>query len=422
MRRLIVSAAVLLAVTAGPARAATKTYSTGNIDALIGASLDRSLTVRDRGPVSFVRVSFRITTTASSALAISLVSPKGTEVPLVVHRGTGADFGSEQADCGGDLTALDSDESTNSIAAGSSPFTDTPYRPEGALSSLYGQDARGRWTLRITNNGKPARLHCFELDISRDVPQSLSARSRGVEATITYTERDFLYEKLLVRVVRSGRTALDVPIQRLGCPDCAGSRPVDVAVRDLDGGQPEVLVDLYTGGAHCCSVSLILRWDPAARRYRSTFAYWGNYGRRLVDLDHDGLPEVSAFDERFVYEYSAYVFSSAPIRIVQYRRGALVDVTRKFPAAIRKDAARNLGYYRKGRRDIRNTDIRSFVAAYVADEYLLGDPAEARRVLDLALKRGDLGRGKTLLGWPAGQAFVGKLMRDLKKWGYIRGS
>jgi hypothetical protein len=137
---------------------------------------------------------------------------------------------------------------------------------------------------------------------------------------------------------------------------------------------------------------LILRWDAGAHRYRSTFQYWGNYGRRIVDLDHDGLPEFSAFDERFLYEYSAYVFSSAPIRIVQYRRGSFVDVTRKFPAEIRKSAARNLGYYRKG------------------------------RVLDLALKRGDLGRGKTLLGWPAGQAFVAKLMRDLKKWGYIRAS
>ena len=62
MRRLLVSAAVLLVVTAGSARAATKTYSTGNIDVPIGVALDRSLTVRDRGPVSFVRVSFRITT------------------------------------------------------------------------------------------------------------------------------------------------------------------------------------------------------------------------------------------------------------------------------------------------------------------------------------------------------------------------
>ena len=420
MRRFLVSAAVLLAVTAGPARAATKTYSTGNIDVPIGASLDRSLTVPDRGPVSFVRVSFRITTPETSALAVSLVSPAGTEVPLVVHRGSGADFGSEQASCGGSLTVLDSDETTNPIAAGSSPFTDTPYRPEGRLSSLYGQDARGRWTLRIANGGRPAHLHCFTLDISRDVPQTLSAQRRAVRASITYTERDFLYETLRVKVVRSGRTALDVPIQRLGCPDCAGSRPVDVAVRDLDGGEPEVLLDLYTGGAHCCSVSLILRWDPGVRRYRSTFAYWGNYGRRLVDLDHDGLPEFSAFDERFLYEYSAYVFSSAPIRIVQYRGGALVDVTRRFPEAIRKDAARNLGYYRKGRADLGNTDVRSFVAAYVADEYLLGDPARAKRVLDVALRRGDLGRGKTLLGWPAGRAFVAKLMLDLKTWGYLK--
>jgi subtilisin-like proprotein convertase family protein len=420
LRRLLVSAAVLLAVTAGPARAATKTYSTGNIDAPIGGSLDRSLNVPDRGPVSFVRVSFRITTPDTSALAISLVSPRGTEVPLVVHRGTGADFGSEEANCGGELTVLDSDETTNAIAAGSSPFTDTPYRPEGPLPSLYGQDARGRWTLRITNSGRPAHLHCFTLDISRDVPQSFSAQRGEVKATITYTERDFLYEKLRVKVVRAGRTALDVPIQRLGCPDCAGSRPVDVAVRDLDGGEPEVLLDLFTGGAHCCSVSLILRWDPAARRYRSTFAYWGNYGRRLIDLDHDGLPEFAAFDERFVYEYSAYVFSSAPVRVLQYRQGKLVDVTRRFPAAIEKDAARNLGYYLKGRGDIKNTDIRSFVAAYVADEYLLGDRAEATRVLDLALKRGDLGRGKTLSGWPAGTAFVAKLMHDLKKWGYFK--
>ncbi|MGE5274431.1 MAG: proprotein convertase P-domain-containing protein [Verrucomicrobiota bacterium] len=422
MRRLLVSAAVLLAVTAGPSRAATKTYSTGNIDVPIGTSLDRSLAVSDRGPVSFVRVSFRITAPDTAALAVSLVSPKGTEVPLVVHRGSGADFGSEQASCGGTLTVLDSDETTNPIAAGSSPFTDTPYRPEGSLSSLYGQDAHGRWTLRITNSGRPARLRCLTLDISRDVPQSLSAHGRDVKATISYTERDFLYEKLRLTIVRSGRTALDVPIQRVACPDCAGSRPVGVAVRDLDGGQPEVMFDLYTGGAHCCSVSLILRWDPAARRYRSTFAYWGNYGRRLVDLDHDGLPEFSAFDERFVYEYSAYVFSSAPIRVVQYRRGALVGVTRKFPDAIGKNAALNLGYYLKGRRDIKSVDVRSFVAAYVADEYLLGAPAQAKRVLELALKRGDLGRGKTLLGWPAGKAFVGKLMRDLKRWGYIRGS
>ena len=42
------------------------------------------------------------------------------------------------------------------------------------------------------------------------------------------------------------------------------------------------------------------------------------------------------------------------------------------------------------------------------------------RVLRLKLERGDLGRGQTLLGWPAGRAFVAKLMVDLKRWGYLK--
>jgi hypothetical protein len=156
--------------------------------------------------------------------------------------------------------------------------------------------------------------------------------------------------------------------------------------------------------------------------YRSTLGYWGNYGSRLADLDGDDKPEFSAFDERFVYEFTAYVFSSAPIRIWSYRAGKLVDVTRRFPALIQKSAATNLGYYLKGRGGGPNTDVRSYVAAYVADQYLLGDPAEGKRVLDLALKRGDLGRGTTRLGLPAGRAYVAALMRDLRRWGYIRPS
>ena len=63
------------------------------------------------------------------------------------------------------------------------------------------------------------------LDISRDIPQTLSARQGTVTATVTYTERNFLYEKVRVRITRAGRTALDSPIQLLGCPDGANDRP-----------------------------------------------------------------------------------------------------------------------------------------------------------------------------------------------------
>jgi subtilisin-like proprotein convertase family protein len=420
MRRLLVSAAVLLAVTAGPARAVTKTYSTGNIDVPIGASLDRSLSVADKGPVSFVRVSFRITTPETSALAISLVSPKGTEVPLVVHRGTGANFGSYEPNCSGILTTLDSDEKGHPIAHGSSPFVEDIYGAEGKLSSLHGQNARGRWTLRITNNGGPAQLNCFSLDLSRDVPQTLSARRANISASLTFSERAFLFEKLRVRITRAGRTALGAPLERLGCGICKGSRPVGVKIRDLDGGEPEVLVDLFTGGAHCCSITLILRHDPASGRYRPTLGYWGNFGSELADLDRDGRPEFVASDERFVYTFTAYVFSVAPIQIWAYRAGKLVDVTRQFPKEIEADATDVGKSFLSRTKPEKDLDLRANVATYVAEQYLLGRPDVARRALDRALRRGLLYRGKEYLGWPAGAAFVAELMRDLKKWGYIR--
>lgn len=419
MKRLALLAVAVFALGATPAHAATREYSTGNINARVGERLDRSLGVPDRGPVSFVRVSFRISVRDTSALAISLVSPKGTEVPLVVHRGAGADFGSEEKSCGGFATVLDSDLTTNPISGGRAPFTDTPYRPEGNLRSLYGEEARGRWTLRIENTGAPATLHCLTLDISRAVPETLAARGGAVRASVSFTERNYSYERMGMKVVRAGRTVVDAPIQTLQCRDCNTFRPVSVEVRDLDGGEPEVLLDMYTGGAHCCSVVLVLGYDAARKAYRSKLLFFGNYGYRLADLDHDGLPELSAFDERFVYTFTAYVFSAAPVQVWRYRQGRLLDVTRDFPGLIRRHAAGLAKSFLKTPVE-KDIDLRSYVAAYVADEYLLGRPDEAKRALDFALAHGELYTGKQHLGWPAGRSFITVLMRELRKWGYIR--
>ena len=419
MKRVGFLALAVLALGAAPARAATGEYSTGNVNVRIGAHLDESLNVKDAGPVSFVRVSFRISVPETSALAISLVSPKGTVVPLVTHRGSAADFGADEKGCGGTVTVLESDWPDNPIASGKSPFQDNPYRAEGNLKTLYGQEAKGRWTLRIDNSGAPATLHCLTLDISRAVPETMSARHGAVQASVTFTERNFFYEHASLKITRSGRTMLDSPLARL-CRDCDTFRPVRVVVRDLDGGEPEVLLELYTQGAHCCTTVLALRYDPATRAYRRTLLDFGNYGYKLADLDHDGLPEIEAFDERFVYAYGAYVFSSAPPLISQYRQGRLVDVTRRFPALIRRSAAMVGKEFLTIKRPSNDVDLRTYVAVYVADQYLLGRPAEAKRALDYALDHGLLYQGKQYLGTPAGSAFVAVLLRDLARWGYIR--
>jgi len=420
LKRLTLLVLAVLALGAAPAQSATKEYSTGNVNVRIGAHLDEALTVADAGPVSFVRVSFRITAADTSALAISLVSPKGTVVPLVTRRGTGADFGSDQKGCAGIATVFESDARTNPITAGKPPYMDNPYRAEGDLSSLYGENAKGRWVLRVDNAGAPAKLHCLTLDISRAVPETLSAHRGAVSASLTFEERNNFYEHLRLKVVHAGHAVVDSPLVRLGCRDCDTFRPVSVRVRDLDGGEPEVLVDLYTQGAHCCSVLIVLRYS--AGTYRPKLLFFGNYGYRLVDLDREGLPEVVAFDERFIYTFGAYVFSSAPPQISQYRAGRLVDVTRRFPAEIRRSAARVGKEFLTKTHPPKDVDLRTYVAVYAADQYLLGRPAEARRALDYALAHGFLYSGRQYLGSPAGRTFVAVLMSDLRKWGYLRSS
>jgi hypothetical protein len=419
LKRLALVAVAVLTLGAAPAHAVTKEYSTGNINARVGDRLDQPLEVPDTGPVSFVRVSFRISAPDTSALRISLVSPKGTEVPLVVSRGAGADFGSSEKNCGGLLTDLDSDMTTNPVSGGRAPFTDNPYRAEGNLRSLYGEDARGRWTLRIENRGAPATLHCLTLDIARAVPQTLTAHRGVVRATVSFVERNYFYEHLRLKIVRAGRTVVDGPVEKLHCRDCSTFRPVSVQVRDLDGGEPEVLLDMYTGGAHCCSVALVLRRDPARKAYSSKLLFFGNYGYRLIDLDHDGLPEFSAFDERFLYTFTAYVFSAAPPQITKYRQGRLVDVTRRFPKEIERSAANLAKSFLKTPVE-KDFDARSYVAAYVADQYLLDRPDKAKHALDFALTHGELYKGKTHLGSPAGRNYVTVLMRYLRQWGYVR--
>src|SRR5437764_8897950 len=87
-----------------------------------------------------------------------------------------------------------------------------------------------------------------------------TASSGAVTASFSYTKKsDFSYEGLHLKVVRAGRTALDAAAP----PSCVGGvcgfwpagvgRTRSVHVLDLDGdGEPEVVLDLYSGGAHCC--------------------------------------------------------------------------------------------------------------------------------------------------------------------------
>ena len=220
-------------------------------------------------------------------------------------------------------------------------------------------------------------------------PVTETAQFGNVQATLTYDydpqAEDFrqTYTHLRLVIARAGTVVLDVAPQPV-CADCStwqwsggSSKSSAISVADLDrNGEPVVLLDLYTGGAHCCVYTVFYRYDGTT--YVTRRHDWGNPGYKLVDLGGDGVPEFLTRDDRFNYAFSCYACSGTPVRVFRVVRQRLADVTRSFPSLVRRDAASLWRSYRSARRE--RADPAGLLPAYVADEYLVGrgGPAWAR--------------------------------------------
>lgn len=249
--------------------------------------------------------------------------------------------------------------------------------------------------------------------------------SRGaVTATFSFESQDepYGFTDLWLTITRAGQVLYQDAPRAGDCeePFCfpgGGSERHSVRVRDLDGdGEPEVLLDLFTGGAHCCLWVRIFAFDGT--RYGSLQHNFADPGYRLGDIDDDGVPELVSSDARFAYRYASFAASWFPLRIWKYDRGGLIDVTARYPQCVRADAKRAWHGYRKALRGHNTGEPRGAISAWAADRYLLG----ARKSTLRRLQR--LARHHWLPGtFPTSQKrFVAKLDRDLRRLGYIRGT
>jgi hypothetical protein len=252
-----------------------------------------------------------------------------------------------------------------------------------------------------------------------------ATKSAGaVQATFTWAAAQYGNKDPHLVVTRAGAPAFDGSPVAAGSP-CAeadgscvfaasGKRDAPLQVVDLDAdGEPEVLVDAYTGGAHCCALTEILRFNGSM--YAPVETSWGNIGYELKDLDADGRPEFVTADDAFSYAFSSYAASYHPPLVVDYdatAKGSFRDVTRRYPALARKnmkDALHALARARRG-----HYETLGPISAYVADLYLLGRAREVRPYLARARKRGDLrnASGRTP------KSFDRQLLAFLHKQGY----
>jgi hypothetical protein len=237
----------------------------------------------------------------------------------------------------------------------------------------------------------------------------ITARTEGVRATVSWhPARAFEARNVSLRIWRDGRLALT---RKLGF-----ARPQTLRVRDLDGnGEPEVIADFYTGGAHCCLFSRIYRWSGSA--YVALRHTWGNQSYHLRDLNHDRTLELVSADDRFAYAFTSYAQSAFPIQIWDYSRGRMRDVTRGYPALIRNDAARLWKTFLV-LRDTEHPDSRGILAAWMADKYVLREQTAGWKTMALLNAHGELEGSGRNDAWPKNAAYLAKLRRFLVGHGY----
>ena len=255
--------------------AATQTYTSHQLHAPIpsGGTLDPRPQVPDAGPVSFVAVGVRIVAPARrrpDAHARQPGRPQGrrsagtravtARTTAPARRAAAATLAWFESD------ALDPVSTRGgalrrrvSARAARSPRS-TARRPADA----------GRFSV---DDGTPGAAGNASLLAARAEPGTSSRTSASpaaaVAADLSYRETNNSLQRLPHRDRSDGRRpdvhGAGVAASRArtaspGIDTIASPRPL--TVRDLDGdGEPEVLVDLYTGGAHCCFYTVILRFD-----------------------------------------------------------------------------------------------------------------------------------------------------------------
>jgi hypothetical protein len=177
-----------------------------------------------------------------------------------------------------------------------------------------------------------------------------------------------------------------------------------VSVRDLDGdGTGEAIFDLFSGGAHCCSITYFYKGTTEIVKN------WGNPG--YVIRGGDLISE----DDRFSYHFGSYAGSLRPLQVFQLTSDAkLTDVTGERPARVRKDAKRMRRYYRQAVHALKKQPayvelVKSSLGAFTADQCSLQHCGKGYALARRAIAKGYLK-----------PAYLPHLKRFLRKLGYDR--
>ncbi|HEY9867427.1 MAG TPA: S-layer homology domain-containing protein [Candidatus Obscuribacterales bacterium] len=149
-------------------------------------------------------------------------------------------------------------------------------------------------------------------------------------------------------------------------------RVIDFKILDLDNDkEPEILVDLLVDGENNLKgyYSVIYRYSPIKKEYRDLQQKWGLIPYQLK-TDNSENSILIHYDQRFSQEFQVYSPEQLPLQIFKYQFGEWQDVTRQYAEFIKEHNSALLQEVNK--RSRLKQDLKGVLAAYLAQQYLLG--------------------------------------------------
>jgi hypothetical protein len=245
-----------------------------------------------------------------------------------------------------------------------------------------------------------------------------TAKLNRVSATLSYAGNFPANTNERLAITHDGQQLYNQLVRSRLCngvcgPVQLGTSHSPLRVLDLESdGQPDVVLGLNTGGAHCCFIDQVYSLDPGTMTYFKSEHDFADAGAAIENLG--GAYEFVSANEALAYVFSDFADSGAPIQIWSFSDRKFHDVTRRYPERIEADAAL---WLRAFKHNLRNGD--GLIAAWAADEDMLGNSKLVRTTLATELHRGDL-RSSLGTKQSTGAGFVTALQKLLHKLGYAR--
>jgi hypothetical protein len=169
------------------------------------------------------------------------------------------------------------------------------------------------------------------------------------------------------------------PVGRIVAREGDARYPATAGLVEMDPANdtPEVYLEAFSGGAHCCTEIEVLTKTESSEWAPVDLDSFEGGGGLVADADGDGRYEVVAADDAFAYAFGCYACTSRPLKILGVEGGEKRD--RTFDPRFQERHRQYLAQMEEGMTPDDATN--GFLAGWVAEKIVLGEGAEAWDVM-----------------------------------------